>query len=171
VQGGATDKRNEARGIEQVCAKLKRDEEVVGHDVGRLSRHACVPHERWLRGGEDRTDRRGWGDSGYASKVAGKRGSGARLRELAPTGRSHQAARAREPARRLGELGLKVESRWFAGCIGFSFYSESLIPFSFIFSFEFKPNQATNSNLNISSICIKQRSKFKLSMMQQFISP
>jgi hypothetical protein len=49
-----------------------------------------------------------------------------------------------------------------------------VFPFSskFLISFlEFKSNQATNSNLNISSICIKQRSKFRFSKMQQIISP
>jgi hypothetical protein len=39
----------------------------------------------------------------------------------------------------------------------FFFYSEFLIPFLFIFSFEFKLNQTTNSNLNISNMCINQK--------------
>jgi hypothetical protein len=71
----------------------------------------------------------------------------------------------------LGLLGQKVEQGALPASLGFPFSSEFLISFLFIFSFEFKSNEATNSNLNISSICIKQRSKFRLSMMQQFISP
>jgi hypothetical protein len=53
----------------------------------------------------------------------------------------------------------------------FSFYSKFLIPFLFIFSFEFKSNQTTNSYLSISNMCINQKTKFKLSMMQHFMSP
>jgi hypothetical protein len=44
---------------------------------------------------------------------------------------------------------------WASLC--FSFIPNFLIPFSFIFSFGFKFKHATNSNLNIPNMCIKQK--------------
>jgi hypothetical protein len=44
-----------------------------------------------------------------------------------------------------------------SGFFGFFFYSKDLFPFLLFSSFEFKPNQTTNSNLNVSSICIRQK--------------
>jgi hypothetical protein len=41
--------------------------------------------------------------------------------------------------------------------LGFPFPSDFSNPFLFIFSFEFKSNQTTNSNLNISNMCINQK--------------
>jgi hypothetical protein len=41
--------------------------------------------------------------------------------------------------------------------LDFPFSSEFSIPFVFILSFEFKSNQTTNSNLNISNMCINQK--------------
>jgi hypothetical protein len=61
---------------------------------------------------------------------------------------------------RAGELGLsgqKAEREGWLGCFLFFFYSKFLIPFLFSFSFEFKSNQTTNSNLNISNMCINQK--------------
>jgi hypothetical protein len=89
-----------------------------------------------------------------------------------PTGGAHCVARERGRARgRLGLMGRKAELRKVACCLPFYFYSKFLISFLFIFSIEFKSNQTTNSNLNVSNICIKQTAKFKLSMMQHFMSP
>jgi hypothetical protein len=92
----------------------------------------------------------------------------------APTGWTHRVEGAEERAHagRAGPNGPK--GRAGAGCgllLPFPFNRDFYSLFFFIFSIEFKPNQATNSNLNISNICIKQRSKFKLNMMQQFMSP
>jgi hypothetical protein len=42
------------------------------------------------------------------------------------------------------------------GALFFPVSFEFLIPFVFIYSFEFKSNQTTNSNLNISNMCINQ---------------
>jgi hypothetical protein len=50
----------------------------------------------------------------------------------------------------------------------FLFISKFLIP-SFNFSFEFKSNQTTNLNLN--KHVHQPKIKFKLNMMQQFMSP
>jgi hypothetical protein len=41
--------------------------------------------------------------------------------------------------------------------LAFPFSFEFLIPFLFIFSIEFKSNQITNSNLNVSNMCINQK--------------
>jgi hypothetical protein len=55
--------------------------------------------------------------------------------------------------------------------MAFLFKSKFQIRFLIIFSFEFKSNQTTNSNLHISNIYIKQKVKSKLSMTQHFMSP
>jgi hypothetical protein len=95
-------------------------------------------------------------------------------RESVPTDGTHWAEGERGQARGCGRAGpnwakrLGEEGVW--ASLGFSFYSEFLICFLFVFSFEFKSNQITNSNWNISSICIKQKAMSKLSMMQHFMS-
>jgi hypothetical protein len=58
---------------------------------------------------------------------------------------------ARERAGSGGPNGREREV-WAAFCFPFS--SEFSIPFLFIFSLKFKLNQTTNSNLNISNMCI-----------------
>jgi hypothetical protein len=55
--------------------------------------------------------------------------------------------------------------------LAFSFKYEFLNPFIFIFSIEFKLNQATNPNLNISNMCINQKIKFRLTVMQHSVTP
>jgi hypothetical protein len=79
---------------------------------------------------------------------------------LAPPGRVREGAGAR--GRELGQM-VEGEGDW-ANFL-FFFYSEFLIPFLFIFFIKFKSNQTTNSNLNISNMCINQKQSFKLSMM------
>jgi hypothetical protein len=79
-------------------------------------------------------------------------------RQAPPRGCAHGCGRAGPREGRLGYFDL-------------FFYSEISNHFLFIFSNGFKSNEATNSNLNISSICIKQKAKSKLSMMQHFMSP
>jgi hypothetical protein len=70
----------------------------------------------------------------------------------------------------VGWLGRKAEGEGVLGLLWLFFYPEFTNPFLFISSIEFKSNQTTNSNLNISTICIKQRPNSRLSMMQQFMS-
>ena len=73
-------------------------------------------------------------------------------RGAVPTGQPHRAEEVRGRAR--GRAGPKLVERLGDGVAGllsvFSFKSEFLIPFLFIFSFELKSNQTT------SSICIFQ---------------
>jgi hypothetical protein len=64
-------------------------------------------------------------------------------------------------------MGRKARREGGLGFFRFSFYSEFLIPFLFVFSFEFKSNQTTNSNRNIISTCIKQKAIIHL----QIINP
>jgi hypothetical protein len=97
-------------------------------------------------------------------------------------GTEHRGARVGEgvdadrlvpPGREQGRAGA-AWSRWverpseggLRAALGFLFILNFYSPFLFIFSFEIISNQARNSNLNILSICIKQRSKYRLSMMQ-----
>jgi hypothetical protein len=54
---------------------------------------------------------------------------------------------------------------------GFPFSYEFIFPFLFIFSFEFKSTQTTNSNVKYFKHVNQPKTKFKLSMMQQFMSP
>jgi hypothetical protein len=61
------------------------------------------------------------------------------------------------PICELGLSGPKGRGRGGWAAFGFSFKSEFLIPFVFIFFFELKSNQTTNSNLNISNMCINQK--------------
>jgi hypothetical protein len=79
-------------------------------------------------------------------------GSGAD--RLGPSGRGCEEAGTRGW---LGPSGLKGRGRGEAGLLWlFPFYSKFLIPY-FIFFIEFKSNQTTNSNLNISNMCINQK--------------
>ena len=71
----------------------------------------------------------------------------------------------------MGRLGREAEGKRVVGLFEFFFYFELCFPFSFILFFGFKFKHATNSNLNIPNICIKQKVKSRLSMMQHFMSP
>jgi hypothetical protein len=51
------------------------------------------------------------------------------------------------------------------------FSSKFLFPFHFVFSFELKSTQTTNSNLKYFKHVHQPKTKFKLSMMQQYMSP
>jgi hypothetical protein len=62
----------------------------------------------------------------------------------------------------VGRLGQKAEGGEDESFFRFFFYSEFCFPSHFIFSFEFKFNHATNSNLNTSSIYIKQNQSFRV---------
>jgi hypothetical protein len=129
--------------------------------------------------GEDGADKRGRGVSRCAREGAGERvprgsGTGARVRERSTmlTGQAHgvenkgacacagvgadrwdRAGRERRSEGARGaEMGRKAEGRVSWTAFGFSFILNFYSPFLFIFPFEFKSNQATNSNLIISSI-------------------
>jgi hypothetical protein len=184
--------RNEAEEGERVRAGLKRELGDVGCDVSRL----INPLTRVSGGcGEDGADRRGRsaseGETGSGTEARareGETGSGAdrsgpqcREREREGPRKESSTDRSGPPGRgREGEgvrrqelvlMGRMAKRGRELGYFLFFFYSEFLIPFLFIFSFEFKSNQTTNSNLNISNICLKQKVKSKLSMMQHFMSP
>jgi hypothetical protein len=75
---------------------------------------------------------------------------------LAPSGKGREG-RARACRRGLGRLGRKAEGEGVWTTFMFFFYYEVLVPFVFVFSIEFKSNQDTNSNLNISNMCINQK--------------
>jgi hypothetical protein len=92
-----------------------------------------------------------------AARLAKASSEGWRLRLRPNSGCAWWAERLRE---RVGWADL-----WFF------FYSEFLIHFLFIFSFEFKSNHTTNANLNISNMCINQKqSLLRINMMQHFMS-
>jgi hypothetical protein len=80
-----------------------------------------------------------------------------RVRKSAPTGRPHRAERARAGTR--ASWAERLRGGGLLAALVFPFYSEFLIPFLFIFSFEFKSNQTTNSILDISNMCINQKNK------------
>jgi hypothetical protein len=80
--------------------------------------------------------------------------SEARVKGVVPTGLPHQRGREGAGGR---ELGQKSERGGFWAAFYFSFIPNFLIPLFFIFSIEFKSNQTTNSNLNISNMCINQK--------------
>jgi hypothetical protein len=183
----ATGERNETGERGRVCARLKRSwgcgarrgsalsafvragRVAVAGKKGLTSgaRVSAAAHARWLasvaRGGVAMALTR----RAHGVESRGARGSWHRL-----VGLGWQREEERRHVRgELGLMGQKAERRsGVRAAFGFSFILNLQSPFLFIFSFEFKSNQAINSNLNISSICIKQRSKFKLSMMQQFMS-
>jgi hypothetical protein len=86
-----------------------------------------------------------------------ERGGGADM--LAPLGRGTEG---RAWQGRAGPDVLKGREGGVAGLFwGFPFASELLFPFLFIFSFELKSNQTTNSNLNISNMCINQKQSLR----------
>jgi hypothetical protein len=141
----------------------------VGHDVAGLfsvhawARSATVVGRTELRGTGARreTTQRRW-----VGPSAQREGERAQLVRLAPiVGSTGQMERGGH------ELGQKAEGEGDWATFLFFFYCEFLIPFLFIFSIEFKSNQTTNPNLNILNMCINQNTKFKLSVMQQFMSP
>ena len=105
----------------------------------------------------------GWAHGAESSGV--RAGEGVDAYRADPPGRERGRAGVR-----CGRAGPKDRGGGLRAALGFPFILNFYSPFLFIFSFEIKSNQATNLDLNISSICIKQRSKSRLSMIQKFIS-
>jgi hypothetical protein len=79
--------------------------------------------------------------------------------------------RERERERERGKACAQLEwsERLGEGLLLLFLLSRISISFCFLL-FEFKSNQIANSNLRDSSICIKQKAKSKLNMMQHFMS-
>ena len=98
---------------------------------------------------------RGNGADRSAPPSRGREGAGTRKHGLAPTGRVRlsegECGRVDMGQARLTGLS------WAKIVFPFSFPFEFLIPFLFIFSMEFKSNQSTISNSNISNMCINQK--------------
>jgi hypothetical protein len=76
------------------------------------------------------------------------------------------------PARQREKGGGGAQLGWLAGTNGRGGNGlRPSFPFSFSSSFGLKFKYATNSNITISSICIKQRQNLGFNMMQHFILP
>jgi hypothetical protein len=71
----------------------------------------------------------------------------------------------------MGRLDREAEGKGLWASLSFSFILNYVSLFIFIFSFGFKFKHDTNSNLKIPNMCIKQKVRSRLSMVQHFLTP
>jgi hypothetical protein len=179
--------RNGAGERERVRAGLKRELRAwTGDMTGVLDMRACGSAKVRVEGGADRGSHGAARESaGRTGNCAHGRGplhrgrEGCAEGEMAPTARSHLLERERGSgcAGEGNDADRQVPPRSERGCgrawahgagpswaeteagliSGFSFILNFLFLFFFIYSIEFKSNQTTNSNSNISNMCINQK--------------
>jgi hypothetical protein len=170
---------NEAGEGDRVRAGLKRELGDVGRRCGQGSRRACARVSGGSRGGRSRqgVPRRSEREREQSERVTALTGGarceegerGLREGETTLIARARLAEgkreRVRERVRAKGTTptggshraeGKGAGTRSWAD-FWFFFYSEFSIPFLFIYSIEFKSNQTTHLNSNISNMCINQK--------------
>jgi hypothetical protein len=148
-------KRGQARG------GVGRETRDVGTSTARRAGGRLEEKRELTSGVSGRGHAGEWGGADKRDPLAeGDGATGARLgwhRQVGPTGHRERGGRAGGLGQ-VGPGGLKGREGGVAGLfLGFPFSSEFLFHFLFIFLFEFKSNQTTNSNLNISHMCINQK--------------